>query len=290
MPGGSSPLTISHLEAAEIRELLPTVDASRRADQHMARARLRRIGYPLGDAPSDADFNALIESGEVVVDETGRARIQPKSGRIFRCSVGVTGHPVDSTWSAFNQRFQWFGDAPQSISSGDHLFIFAVDTWRSGSSGYSKPCPPARRGCRTPPMSNVGHGRSEFDRSQPSHRHRRSRCPASRDRATRHRCMYMTRKRGRSCTRQWPTAHRHRDPKRSSSVSRKSNGRISATTSSRRSSSWEPGRCGPTCLRERSRSANGPRRSLRHGPGTRAGTSHRTSRRRSARRSAWSRT
>ena len=64
----------------------------------MAGARLRRIRYPSVDAPTLADFERLVDSGNIVVDRSGRARIEPhRSGRIFRVAVGVTGHPVGRT-------------------------------------------------------------------------------------------------------------------------------------------------------------------------------------------------
>jgi hypothetical protein len=49
--------------------------------------------------------------------------------------VGVTGEPVDPGWSAFDQRYQWFGKPPRSVTSGAHLFVLAVDRWRSAVVG-----------------------------------------------------------------------------------------------------------------------------------------------------------
>jgi hypothetical protein len=129
-------LIISQAQAAEIETLLPAADAPRRADQHMARARLRSIGYPLSAAPTVADYQALIASGEIRVDETGRARIVRQTpARVFKVSVGVSGSPVDPTWWAFDQRYQWLGRQPHQVSSGDHLFAMAVDRWRSAVVG-----------------------------------------------------------------------------------------------------------------------------------------------------------
>src|SRR5579875_88008 len=128
-------LTLSEAEAAEIPALLPRVDAPRPADRHMARARLRRLHYPLESAPAVSDFAVLVGSGEIRVDLTGRARITPQSpGRVFKVSIGVSGHPVEPTWWAFDQRYQWLGAQPSQVSSGDHLFALAVDVWGTGGS------------------------------------------------------------------------------------------------------------------------------------------------------------
>lgn len=132
----AEPLTISEVEAGEIRELIPQLGAARQADHHIAQARLRRIGYPSVDAPTLADFERLVDNGAIVVDRSGRARVEPHpSGRVFRVAVGVTGHPVESDWSAFSARFQWFGQQPRNVASGDHLFVLAVDRWRSAVVG-----------------------------------------------------------------------------------------------------------------------------------------------------------
>jgi hypothetical protein len=49
--------------------LIPRVSAERRAEQHMARARLRRIGYPFAAAHTVADFDALVDTGEILIDD-----------------------------------------------------------------------------------------------------------------------------------------------------------------------------------------------------------------------------
>lgn len=116
--------------------LVPAVDAPRRADQHVAVARLRSIGYPLSAAPTVTDYQALVASGEIRVDETGRARIVRQTPtRVFKVSVGVRDFPVAPTWWAFDQRYQWLGQQPHQVSSGDHLFAMAVDRWRSAVVG-----------------------------------------------------------------------------------------------------------------------------------------------------------
>jgi hypothetical protein len=136
MAAAEEPLSVSSVEADEIRTLLPRLNDVRRAERHMARARLRRIGYPSATAPSVADFDALVGAGEILIDQTGRARIeQHPSGRIFRVSAGVRGWPVEEDWSAFDERFHWFGEQPQNVASGDHLFVFAVARWRSAVVG-----------------------------------------------------------------------------------------------------------------------------------------------------------
>ena len=135
--------TFSAAEAEEIRGLLHELSDERLAQRRVALARLRRIGFAASgdDAGTLAavDFDRLVQSGAVSIDvssDSARARIQPHpSGRIFRVAVGVTGHPVDATWSAFDERYQWFGKAPQNLMSGDHLFVLAVDEWRSAVVG-----------------------------------------------------------------------------------------------------------------------------------------------------------
>ncbi len=102
----------------------------------MARARLRSIGYPLSAAPTVTDYQAFVACGEIRVDGTGRARIvRQTSTRVFKVSVGVSGFPVDPTWWAFDQRYQWLGRQPHQVGSGDHLFAMAVDRWRSAVVG-----------------------------------------------------------------------------------------------------------------------------------------------------------
>lgn len=136
MAATTSALVLSQAQAAEIKDLLDQASATRRADSHMARARLRSIGYPLAAAPAITDYEALIASGEIRVDETGRARITPQApGRVFKVSIGVHNHPVDENWWAFNQRYQWLGRPPQHVTSGDHLFALAVDRWGSAVVG-----------------------------------------------------------------------------------------------------------------------------------------------------------
>jgi hypothetical protein len=135
MSASPSALVLSEAEAEEVRILLPQVDAPRRADQHMARARLRRLRYPTAASPTVADFEALLDSGEIQVDQTGLARITRQTpGRVFKVSIGVSGHPVPPTWCAFDQRYQWLGAQPSKVSSGDHLFALAVDMWGTGGS------------------------------------------------------------------------------------------------------------------------------------------------------------
>jgi hypothetical protein len=135
--------TFSTAEADEIRTLLGDLAAGRRSEQRMARARLRRMGFVSPDDPpprlTAADFDRLVHSGAVSIDVDGgsaRAQIrQHGSGNIFRVAVGVTGESVTPTWSAFDERYQWFGRAPQNITSGAHLFVLADDRWKSAVVG-----------------------------------------------------------------------------------------------------------------------------------------------------------
>jgi hypothetical protein len=150
-----SVLIISQAQAAEIETLLPAVDAPRRADQHMARARLRSIGYPLAAAATVTDFQAFVASGEIRVDETGRARIVRQAPtRVFKVSIGVSGFPVEPTWWAFDQRYQWLGRQPHQVSSGDHLFAMAVDRWRSAVVGLYEAVSPGAQALPGSPDPN----------------------------------------------------------------------------------------------------------------------------------------
>ncbi len=131
--------TFTPAGAAEIRRLLDEMPIARRAVQRMSTARLRHIGVPPFARTSRAQFDALVESGTLTIaegDSAARARITPRTaGRVFRVAVGVTGWPVDEDWSAFDERYQWLGRNPQSVASGDHLFVLAVDRWRSAVVG-----------------------------------------------------------------------------------------------------------------------------------------------------------
>lgn len=136
--------TFSATEADEIRTLLDGFAKSTQSHQRMARARLRRMGFLSPDDHSSLsltamDFDSLVASGARSLDvdgESARAHVHPHpSGNIFRVAVGVTGDPVDATWSAFDRRYQWFGKAPQNVTSGAHLFVLAVDRWRSAVVG-----------------------------------------------------------------------------------------------------------------------------------------------------------
>jgi hypothetical protein len=42
---------------------------------------------------------------------------------------------VPDDWSAFEQRYQWFARRPKSVTSGAHLFVLAVDRWKSAVVG-----------------------------------------------------------------------------------------------------------------------------------------------------------
>src|SRR4029077_5187128 len=81
----------------------------------------------------------LLSSGALKLEDDGdtaTAKIRPHpSNRVFRVAVGVTGDPVGEDWNAFDERFQWFGQSPQQVASGDHLFVLAVDRWRSAVVG-----------------------------------------------------------------------------------------------------------------------------------------------------------
>lgn len=141
MPGGDAEAvtTFTPRQAEEIRGLLDGKVDPRKASRRMNTARLRHMGVPQIAWTSKAQFELLVDGGslEIVEDETtARARIvrQPL-GRVFRVAVGVTGDPVPAEWNAFNERYQWLGRNPQAVTSADHLFVLAVDCWRSAVVG-----------------------------------------------------------------------------------------------------------------------------------------------------------
>jgi hypothetical protein len=134
--------TFTASEGNEIRQLLAELPAAPRAVQRMTTARLRRIGLTIAshstDLPTLQEFDEAVAAGTLRIDSDGgtaKALIRPKSGRVFRVAVGVTGESVEPTWSAFDSRYQWFTTRPQSVVSGDHLFVLAVDRWRSAVVG-----------------------------------------------------------------------------------------------------------------------------------------------------------
>ncbi len=141
--GDAARTTFTAVEVGEIRGLLDELPDARRAVQRMSIARLRRMGLSIAAeaeaAPTRAQFEDLVTSGELQVDEdraAARALIQPHpSGNVFRVAVGVTGDSVSETWSAFDHRYQWFTKPPQSVTSGAHLFVLAVDRWKSAVVG-----------------------------------------------------------------------------------------------------------------------------------------------------------
>jgi hypothetical protein len=139
--------TFSAAEAEEIRSLLDGLAQARLALRRMNLARLRRMRLGIAmqpeGRPTRAEFEELLASGAVRIDASGEAtreviRRHP-SGNVFRVAVGVRGHPVPATWSASDQRYQWFGKRPQSVTSGAHLFVLAVDRWKSAVVASTKP-------------------------------------------------------------------------------------------------------------------------------------------------------
>lgn len=141
--GDTARTTFTAAEAHEIRGLLDELPHARRAVQRMSIARLRRMELGIAAQPearpTRAQFEGLVSSGALMIDVDGnaaRAMIRPHlSGNVFRVAVGVTGHPVPETWDAFDQRYQWFSKRPQSVTSGAHLFVLAVDRWKSAVVG-----------------------------------------------------------------------------------------------------------------------------------------------------------
>jgi hypothetical protein len=84
-------------------------------------------------------FEQQLADGDIVVESSDHptARITPHRSvnQIFRVAVGVTGRPVPAGWNAFERRYQWFGKPPKQVTSGAHLFVLAVDRWKSAVVG-----------------------------------------------------------------------------------------------------------------------------------------------------------
>lgn len=128
-------------EAREIRGLLAARPA-RRAEELMARARLRRIGWLTSSDPRQptlAMYEQQLADGAITIESGNRFNAEitphPSVQQIFRVAVGVTGRPVPAGWNAFEQRYQWFGKEPKQVTSGAHLFVLAVDRWKSAVVG-----------------------------------------------------------------------------------------------------------------------------------------------------------
>lgn len=127
-------------EAGEVRALLDRLPYRRRSEQRIAMARLRRMGLGIAGhpeaRPTRGRFEDLVAAGALRISEKAAATIEPlSSSNVFRVAVGVTGRPIPETWSAFDQRFQWFGRPPRNLTSGSHLFVLAVDRWGSAVVG-----------------------------------------------------------------------------------------------------------------------------------------------------------
>jgi hypothetical protein len=127
-------------EASEIRALLDGFPFQRRAERRVAMARLRRLGLRLAGhlemQPTRGQFEELLDAGALKISKEAAATVQPlSSSNVFRVAVGVTGESIPETWSAFDQRYQWFGRGPRNVTSGSHLFVLAVDRWKSAVVG-----------------------------------------------------------------------------------------------------------------------------------------------------------
>jgi hypothetical protein len=141
---GSTPRTMFSLaEAGEIRGLLDQLSSASKPARRVAVARLRRMGLEIASgtaaSPTRAQFEQLVSSEQVEIDLDGdvaRASIQRQPlARVFKVSVGVTGESIPADWNAFDQRYQWFGKEPRQVTSGAHLFVLAVDRWKSAIVG-----------------------------------------------------------------------------------------------------------------------------------------------------------
>lgn len=141
---GSAPRAVfGEAEAKEIRGLLDELPRANRAARRMAVARLRRMGLGIAAGaqanPTLARFELFVSRGQIEInpDSGGtKASIQRQPlTRVFKVSVGVTGDSIPADWNAFDQRYQWFGKAPRQVTSGAHLFVLAVDRWKSAVVG-----------------------------------------------------------------------------------------------------------------------------------------------------------
>ncbi len=130
-------------EINEIRSLLDELPQADKPARRIAVARLRCMGLGIatgtGANPTRAQFELLISSGQIEIDLDGgmaKAAIprQPLA-RVFKVSVGVTGDSIPADWNAFDQRYQWLGREPRQVTSGAHLFVLAVDRWKSAVVG-----------------------------------------------------------------------------------------------------------------------------------------------------------
>ena len=128
---------LSQLEAAEVRALLRDVPTARLAVRRTTAARLRRLGLSPEARRTVDTLEVAIAAGAITVDDNAAAArfTRQPPGRVFRVAVGVTGRSVGPEWNAFDQRYQWFGQRPQQVTSGAHLFVLAVDRWKSACVG-----------------------------------------------------------------------------------------------------------------------------------------------------------
>ncbi len=143
MDRGTLRTIFGEAETNEIRSLLDELPQADKPARRMAIARLRRMGLGIATGaeanPTGAQFEQLVSSGQIEIDLDGitaKAVIQRQPlARVFKVSVGVTGDSISEDWNAFNQRYQWFGKAPRQVTSGAHLFVLAVDRWKSAVVG-----------------------------------------------------------------------------------------------------------------------------------------------------------
>lgn len=174
--------TFTAAEGEEIRGLLDELPHARRAVPAVerrphapngtgARGRIRWTTHaPTVRRPSF--LSALkLEAGNTAA--TTIIRPHP-SGRVFCVAVGVTGQSVDENWNPFEERFQWFGQSPHQVASGDHLFVLAVDRWRSAVVGLYEAVP---SDCQAHPTRSAGRSLSAYVHwlQSPRLRRRRSR-------------------------------------------------------------------------------------------------------------------
>jgi hypothetical protein len=138
VPEAATRTAFSSGEADEIRRRLGALPSARLAEQRTTLARFRQLGLSLGESPTTNASEVQVSAGHLHFSNDGAARAAitplPRSN-VFRVAVGVKGHPVPPDWSAFDQRYQWFGGPPRHVAKGTHLFALAVDRWRSAVVG-----------------------------------------------------------------------------------------------------------------------------------------------------------
>lgn len=175
-----------------------------------------------------------------------------------------------------DQRYQWFGKRPQSVTSGAHLFVLASTGGEAPWSGFTRPSLPARTAFLTHQTLSGGRAPSGSGLSRPCLLPWRSAFRGSRDRKADSQSASTTKSPFDGCTPPWRRAVPLPVHARSSSGSISSIARTSGRTSSTPSSSSDATPAGRPWLRRRWNSASGPPTNSPLARGTPAGGPDRT--------------